>query len=72
MLVSEDSGRKTVHLVSSAFLAAVYLEPLTEPVTSVVGLATWLPSFPSGDCEEGNQGAEAAMERSGHRRGHCS
>ena len=54
MLVSEDVGRKTLHLVSSAFLAAVYLELLTEPATLVIGLAKWPPSLPSGDCEEGN------------------
>ena len=54
MLVSEDAGRKTLRLVSSAFLAAVYLELLTEPATSVIGLAKWLPSLPSGDFKEGN------------------
>ena len=52
--MSEDAGRKTLRLVSSAFLAAVYLELLTEPATSVIGLAKWLPSLPSGDFKEGN------------------
>lgn len=43
MLVSEDAGRKTLHLASSAFSAAVYLELLTEPATSVIGLQNGRP-----------------------------